>query len=114
VSGNLHAMFVLRYVGGRNTARALAVLQRENIRLMVACQDPSLTARHIAEAYRLPLKAGLLFQGKSKSVLLSALFFDLSSATPLSAGNVAFSILELLYHVNVQDVFTIFLHIAEI
>ena len=54
VSGNLHAMFVLRYVGGRNAARALAVLQRENIRLLVTCQDPSLTARHIAEAYRLP------------------------------------------------------------
>ena len=54
VSGSLHAMFVLRYVGGRNAARALAVLQRENIRLMVSCQDPSLTARHIAEAYRLP------------------------------------------------------------
>ncbi len=54
VSGNVHAMFVLRYVGGRNVARSLAALQRENIRLLVTCQDPSLTAKHITEAYRLP------------------------------------------------------------
>ena len=54
VSGSLHAMFVLHYVGGRNTARGLEVLQRENIRLLVSCEDPSLTARHITEAYHLP------------------------------------------------------------
>lgn len=54
VSGDLHAMFVLKYVGGRNVARGLAVLQKENIRLLVTCQDPSLTAHHITEAYRLP------------------------------------------------------------
>ena len=54
VSGNLHAMFVLKYVGGRNVARSLAVLQKENIRLLVTCQDPSLTAHHITEAYHLP------------------------------------------------------------
>ena len=54
VSGNLHAMFVLKYVGGRNVARGLAVLQKENIRLMVTCQDPSLTAKHITEVYHLP------------------------------------------------------------
>ena len=54
VSGNLHAMFVLKYVGGRNVARSLSVLQKENIRLLVTCQDPSLTAHHITEAYRLP------------------------------------------------------------
>ena len=54
VSGNLHAMFVLKYVGGRNVARGLAVLQKENIHLLVTCQDPSLTAHHITEAYRLP------------------------------------------------------------
>ena len=54
VSGNLHAMFVLRYVGGRNVARSLASLQRENIRLLVTSKDPSLTARHIIEAYHLP------------------------------------------------------------
>ena len=53
-SGNLHAMFVLRYVGGRNVARSLASLQRENIRLLVTSKDPSLTARHITEAYHLP------------------------------------------------------------
>ena len=54
VSGNLHAMFVLRYVGGRNVARSLASLQRENIRLLVTSKDPSLTARHITETYHLP------------------------------------------------------------
>lgn len=54
VSGALHAMFVLKYVGGRNTARSLAVLQKENIRLLVTSQDPSLTVRHISEAYHLP------------------------------------------------------------
>ena len=45
VSGSLHAMFVLRYVGGRNAARGLEQLQKENIQLLVSCQDPSLTAR---------------------------------------------------------------------
>ena len=54
VSGSLHAMFVLHYVGGRNVARSLNVLQRENIRLLVTCLDPSLTAHHITEAYHLP------------------------------------------------------------
>ena len=54
VSGNVHAMFVLHYVGGRNIARSLATLQRENIRLLVTCLDPSLTAAHITEAYHLP------------------------------------------------------------
>ena len=54
VSGNLHAMFVLRYVGGRNVARSLASLQKENIRLLVTSKDPSLTAQHITEAYHLP------------------------------------------------------------
>lgn len=54
VSGSLHAMFVLRYVGGRNAARGLEQLQKENIRLLVSCQDPSLTARHITDAYHLP------------------------------------------------------------
>ena len=54
VSGNLHAMFVLRYVGGRNVARSLASLKKENIRLLVTSKDPSLTARHITEAYHLP------------------------------------------------------------
>lgn len=72
VSGNLHAMFVLRYVGGRNTARALAVLQRENIRLMVACQDPSLTARHIAEAYRLPQGMVMVLAQEQWDALASA------------------------------------------
>ena len=47
VSGNVHAMFVIRYVGGRNIARSLAALQQENIRLLVTSLDPSLTAKHI-------------------------------------------------------------------
>lgn len=54
VSGSLHAMFVLKYVGGRHAARGLAVLQRENVRLLVACDDPTLTAQRISEVYRLP------------------------------------------------------------
>ena len=54
VSGVLHAMFVLKTVGGRNAASSLAVLQKENIRLLVIGKDPSLTARHINEAYHLP------------------------------------------------------------
>ena len=54
VSGNLHAMFVLRSTGGRNAARGLEVLQKENIRLLVTCKDPSLTAKHITDAYHLP------------------------------------------------------------
>ena len=54
VSGNVHAMFVLHYVGGRNVARSLTALQRENIRLLVTSLDPSLTAKHITEAYHLP------------------------------------------------------------
>ena len=57
VSGSLHAMFVLHYVGGRNATRGLEVLQRENIRLLVTCEDPSLTARHITEAYHLDRKS---------------------------------------------------------
>ena len=54
VSGSLHAMFVLHYVGGRNAARGLEQLQKENIQLLVSCQDPTLTARHITDAYHLP------------------------------------------------------------
>ena len=54
VSGNVHAMFVLHYVGGRNVARSLTALQRENIRLLVTSLDPSLTAKYITEAYHLP------------------------------------------------------------
>ena len=54
VSGALHAMFVLKTVGGRNAARSLAVLQKENIRLLVVSRDPSLTVRHINAAYHLP------------------------------------------------------------
>ena len=54
VSGNMYAMFVLRYIGGKHAARCLSLLQKENIRLLVTCQDPSLTADKIAAAYHMP------------------------------------------------------------
>ena len=54
VSGNMYAMFVLRYIGGKHAARCLSILHRENIRLLVTCQDPSLTAEKIAAAYHMP------------------------------------------------------------
>lgn len=54
VSGNLHAMFILRYVGVRNVARSLEILQKENIHLLINSLDPSLTAKHITDAYHLP------------------------------------------------------------
>ena len=41
-------------MGGRNAARGLEQLQKENIQLLVSCQDPTLTARHITDAYHLP------------------------------------------------------------
>ena len=41
-------------MGGRNAARSLEQLQKENIQLLVSCQDPTLTARHITDAYHLP------------------------------------------------------------
>lgn len=72
VSGNLHAMFVLRYVGGRNVARSLASLQRENIRLLVTSKDPSLTARHITEAYHLPEGMVTVLDGDQCQVIEAA------------------------------------------
>ena len=72
VSGTLHAMFVLRYVGGRNVARSLAVLQKQNIRLLVTSQDPSLTARHITEAYRLPEGMITLLDGEQCAAIAAA------------------------------------------
>ncbi len=72
VSGNLHAMFVLRYVGGRNVARSLASLQKENIRLLVTSKDPSLTARHITEAYHLPEGMVTVLDGEQYQAIESA------------------------------------------
>ncbi len=40
--------------GGAQWPAALPCCKKENIRLLVTCQDPSLTAHHITEAYRLP------------------------------------------------------------
>ena len=79
VSGNLHAMFVLRYVGGRNVARSLASLQRENIRLLVTSKDPSLTARHITEAYHLPEGMVTVLDGDQCRAIEAA---DAASAKP--------------------------------
>ena len=72
VSGTLHAMFVLHYVGGRNVAKSLAVLQKENIRLLVTSKDPSLTARHITEAYHLPEGMITLLDGEQDTLLDNA------------------------------------------
>ena len=79
VSGNLHAMFVLRYVGGRNVARSLASLQKENIRLLVTSKDPSLTARHITEAYHLPEGMVTVLDGEQCQAIESA---DAAPAKP--------------------------------
>ena len=72
VSGAVHAMFVLRYVGGRNTARSLAVLQKENIRLLITCRDPSLTARHISDAYHLPEGMVTLLDQEQRDAIAAA------------------------------------------
>lgn len=69
VSGSLYAMFVLHYVGGKNAARCLNTLQRENIRLMVSCQDPSLTADKIEAAYHLPEGMITVLSGEQDAAL---------------------------------------------
>ena len=69
VSGSLYAMFVIRYVGGKNAARCLNTLQRENIRLMVSCQDPSLTADKIEAAYHLPQGMVTVLRGEQDAAL---------------------------------------------
>ena len=56
VSGSLHAMFVLHYVGGRNAARGLEQLQKENIQLLVSCQDPKMCIRDIPCTGAAPLR----------------------------------------------------------
>ncbi|MBQ7858778.1 MAG: hypothetical protein IJ347_01410 [Faecalibacterium sp.] len=53
VSGKLYAMFLLGYAGERRVARTLATLRNENIRLLVTCEDPTLTAERIEAAYKL-------------------------------------------------------------
>lgn len=53
VSGKLYAMFLLGYTGERGVARSLATLRRENIRLLVTADDPTLTAERIEAAYHL-------------------------------------------------------------
>lgn len=75
VSGNLHAMFVLHYIGGRNVARSLSALRRENIRLMVTCQDPSLTADKIEAAYHLPEGMITILNAQQTQALAPALAY---------------------------------------
>lgn len=75
VSGNLHAMFVLHYIGGRNVARSLNALRRENIRLMVTCQDPSLTAEKIEAAYHLPEGMITILNAQQTEALAPALAY---------------------------------------
>ena len=53
VSGKLYAMFLFGYHGTKKVARTLGVLRRENIRLLVRSDDPTLTAARIEEIYRL-------------------------------------------------------------
>ena len=79
VSGSLHAMFVLHYVGGRNAARGLEQLQKENIQLLVSCQDPTLTARHITDAYHLPEGMVVLLDQEQCAALGAATAKDTSS-----------------------------------
>ncbi len=54
VSGQLYAMFLIGYKGEVAAARIIRVLRKENIRLMVKCDDPSLTAQRIEKRYKLP------------------------------------------------------------
>ena len=75
VSGNLHAMFVLHYIGGRNVARSLSALRRENIRLLVTCQDPSLTAEKIEAAYHLPEGMVTILNAQQTEALAPALAY---------------------------------------
>ena len=79
VSGSLHAMFVLHYVGGRNAARSLEQLQKENIQLLVSCQDPTLTARHITDAYHLPEGMVVLLDQEQCAALRAATAEDTGS-----------------------------------
>lgn len=79
VSGSLHAMFVLHYVGGRNAARSLEQLQKENIQLLVSCQDPTLTARHITDAYHLPEGMVVLLDQEQCAALSAATAKDTGS-----------------------------------
>ncbi len=53
VSGKLYAMFLFGYNGTKQVAHTLSTLRRENIRLLVTAQDPTLTAKRIEEVYRL-------------------------------------------------------------
>ena len=53
VSGKLSAMFLFGYRGTKKVAHTLGVLRRENIRLLVCTDDPTLTAARIEEIYRL-------------------------------------------------------------
>lgn len=53
VSGKLYAMFLFGYNGTKQVAHTLNILRKENIRLLVTAQDPTLTEHRIEEIYRL-------------------------------------------------------------
>ncbi len=53
VSGKLYAMFLFGYNGTKQVAHTLGILRRENVRLLVTAQDPTLTESRIEEIYRL-------------------------------------------------------------
>lgn len=53
VSGKLYAMFLFGYNGTKQVAHTLNTLRRENIRLLITAQDPTLTEKRIEDTYRL-------------------------------------------------------------
>ena len=53
VSGKLYAMFLFRYKGTRQVAHMLNLMHKENIRLLITAQDPTLTEKRIEEVYHL-------------------------------------------------------------
>lgn len=53
VSGKLYAMFLFGYNGTRQVAHTLNILRKENIRLLITAQDPTLTEKRIEDVYRL-------------------------------------------------------------
>lgn len=54
ISERLVSMFTIQYKGARTVANRLKRLQDENVRLLVTCDDPTLTETRINELYHLP------------------------------------------------------------
>ena len=53
VSGQLYALFVLSYRGRKKVKTGLDMLEKNGIRLLVTCEDPTLTAERIENIYKL-------------------------------------------------------------